>query len=60
MGPKQTNFYLGLAWLIPSKLCYFCFVRVMAHATTGKYGNTVVPDLTGMEALKRFGDDKGV
>jgi len=26
----------------------------MAHATTGEYGSTVVPELTAMDALKRW------
>jgi len=59
MGPKHTKFYLWLAGLVPARLCYFCFVRVMVHATTGKHSDTVVPELRGMEALKRFGNDKG-
>ena len=50
-------------WLVerlPKTLVYFCFMHVMAHSTTGKYGNTVAPELTGMDAIKRYGDDNGI
>jgi hypothetical protein len=50
-------------WLVkrlPSKLLYYCFLQVMAHSTCGKYGSTIVPELTGMEALKRYEKDKGI
>lgn len=32
----------------------------MAHATTGKYENQVVPELLAADALKRWNDDKVV
>jgi len=50
-------------WLVerlPKRLIYFCFMRVMAHSTTGKYGNTIVPELSGMDAIKRYGDDNEI
>jgi hypothetical protein len=36
----------------------WCYVRVGAHATTGRYGDTVVPELSMMDALQRW-DDHG-
>ena len=46
--------------LIPDKLKYYCAVWVLTHATTGKYGSTIVSEVTALEALKRFGEDKGI
>jgi hypothetical protein len=43
-----------IAWLLPQRIVTWCFVRVVAHATTGKYGNTIVPELGAMEALGRY------
>ena len=50
----KVKFNLWLAWLIPRKWLYWIAVRIGAIVTTGKYGNTIVPDLTFMEALKRL------
>lgn len=53
--PKlKEKLLLKLAWMLPKGLVYWCAIRVMAHATTGKYTGTVVPTLTGMDALKRW------
>lgn len=41
-------------WRLPRRLVYWSYIRVGAHATTGKYENTVVPDLGMMEALQRW------
>jgi hypothetical protein len=32
----------------------WCYVRVVGHAKSGKWGNTVVPEITAMDALKRW------
>jgi len=42
---------------LPKKLIYFCAMQLGVEVTTGKYSNTVVPELTFMNAVKRFGDD---
>jgi hypothetical protein len=47
-----------LAWMLPKKVVMWAFYRVMAHATTGKYGNTFVIELTGMDAIDRYIKDK--
>lgn len=49
-----------IARRLPSRLVYWCAIHLVAHATTGKYDKTVVPDLTAMDAVKRFGEDKGL
>lgn len=48
------RFQMWVAWRMPRWLVKWCAVRLMAHATTGEYGSTVVPELTGMDALKRW------
>lgn len=50
---------LKVVWALPRKVAYWAAIRVMAHATTGRYGNQVVPDLTAMDALKRWDDSAG-
>ena len=60
MKEREVNFWYFIVGLLPRKLVYFCFMQVMAYSTTGKYGSTVVPDLTGMDAIKRYGDDNGI
>lgn len=47
-------FWRTLAWWMPRPLTYWCAVRVGAHATTGKWSHTVVPNLTVPEALQRW------
>jgi hypothetical protein len=44
-------------WKLPRKLVMWCYIRVAAHATTGKFGNTIVPEITMMEALQRWDVD---
>jgi hypothetical protein len=47
--------YHLLVWhVLPRRLVYWCAIRLGAHATTGPHGNTVVPELTFIEALQRW------
>ena len=46
-----------LIWLcfhLPKPVAYWCAIRVGAAATSGKYSNQIVPELTFMEALQRW------
>ncbi len=45
---------LWLAHRIPRKFLYWIAIRIGAIVTTGRYSDTVVPELTFMEALKRI------
>lgn len=47
-----------VAWALPRSIVMWAYIRVVANATTGNYGNTIVPDLTAMEALERWDNDK--
>jgi hypothetical protein len=50
----ESKFYQWLAFKLPRRLVYWCAIRLIAFATTGKYGSTVVPELTAMDALQRY------
>jgi len=58
MKRQWEQMIIGLAWILPARLVYWCALRVNAHATSGKYSNQVVPELTAMEALERWANDK--
>jgi len=52
-----VKFWYWIVKFLPKKLIYFCFMTVMAHSTTGKYSDTVLPGLSGMDAVGRYGKD---
>ena len=43
-----------IVWMLPHRVVMWAFIRVVAHATTGKWGDQIVPELTAMNALKRW------
>jgi len=52
----KTNFMLWVArHLIPKRLRYWCVIVAAADATTGEYSNTVVPELSMVDMIKRVG-----
>jgi hypothetical protein len=53
------NVQMFAAWLAPRWLVRWCGVRMGAHATTGRFGDQVVPELTMMDALARWEDRAG-
>jgi hypothetical protein len=58
MTSKEMGFwYWVVNNLMPKKLIYFTSMHVLGYATTGKYNTTIVPDITAMEAISRYGDD---
>jgi hypothetical protein len=50
----SDKFWLWLVWKLPKPLVMWSTVRVVAHATSGEYGDTSAPDITAMDALKRW------
>uniref|UniRef100_A0A6M3XXP5 Uncharacterized protein n=1 Tax=viral metagenome TaxID=1070528 RepID=A0A6M3XXP5_9ZZZZ len=50
----MEKFYRWLAWRLPKQLVMWASIRLIAHATQGEYSNQVVPDLSAMDALKRW------
>lgn len=51
---EKEKLVLGIVWLLPRWMVKWCAIRLMAHATTGKYANQVVPELTCIDALNRW------
>lgn len=45
---------MWIAWHLPKWLVTWCYVRVVAHASTGKFANTELPALNVVTALNRF------
>jgi hypothetical protein len=43
-----------IAWRLPHWLVMWATVRLVAVVTSGKWSHTVVPELTALEALKRW------
>lgn len=56
MTRLKEKFWFWLAWRLPRSLVYFAAIRMFAHGTTGKYGDTEAPGLTVSDALRRWGD----
>ena len=45
----------AVVWRLPRRLVYWSAIRVAASATTGRYSDQIVPDLTVVDALDRWG-----
>lgn len=45
---------MKVVWKLPRTIVMWSTVRVIANATTGDYRNQVVPELTAMDALRRW------
>jgi len=56
MAKLKEWFGTKLAWMLPRYIVMWASIRMIAHATQGKYGSTIVPELSAMDALKRWGD----
>jgi len=54
MTNKLERLQMWIAWRLPRWLVKWATVRLCGHATTGRYSSTVVPELTTMEALRRW------
>jgi hypothetical protein len=50
----SERFLWWIAWHLPKPIVYLATVRLAAHATSGKYGDTEVPALKVMDALDRW------
>ena len=48
------KFRMWVAWKLPKWLVYYAAIRLMAHATSGKFDNTEVSTLTVTDALRRW------
>lgn len=53
---RKLKLQMWIANHLPRWLVYWAAIRLMAHATTGKYDTTIVPELNAIDALKRWED----
>ena len=51
---REEKVLLWLARRIPRKFLYWIAIRICVIVTSGKYSDTIVPELTFMDALKRL------
>ena len=51
---------LWFVWRLPRTIVKWSYIRVAANATTGRYENTIVPELSMMDALQRWDDGRGI
>ena len=50
----MDRIYRWVADKLPKGLVYWAAMRMVAHATTGKYADEEVPALTAMDAMGRW------
>lgn len=53
---KLERLQRKIVWLLPQWLIKWATVRAILHATNGKWGNTVVPRITAVKVLDRWGE----
>lgn len=51
---NKLHWGMAIAWRLPRWLVLYAAMRLGAEATTGAYSNQVVPELSFIEALKRW------
>ncbi len=56
----EENIPRRIANMLPKRVVYFAAIRLIAYATTGKYGSTVVPELGAMDAVGRYEAEAGL
>lgn len=60
LNRKREALIRWVAWRLPRELVKWCYIRVGANATTGKYADTIVPALPMMDALQRWDEKQEV
>lgn len=51
---RRERMLIWLVWKLPRPVAYWAAIRVGVYATTGKYGDQIVPELLFTDALKRW------
>lgn len=54
LSTVPDKFRMWLAWRMPRRLVMWAAIRLMSHATTGKYGREEPDSVSIMTALKRW------
>jgi len=57
MNKFVIDMWYYIVRLLPKRALYFSYLHILAHSTTGKYGNTNTAEIPAIEALKRWSDD---
>ena len=58
LAMRMEKTWMFVAWyLLPKRVVMWCFYRVLANATTGKWSSQIVPDLTWQDAADRWPGD---
>ena len=50
----KEKFFQSLAHNLPKRIIYFASIKLIAETTSGEWSNTVVPELTAMDAIQRY------
>jgi len=61
-GKMLDKLWQAIAWRVPARLAAWCAYRIIAYATGRLYGDTIVPEVTAMEVMRRWertGSNKG-
>jgi len=53
----SERLWIWLAYRLPKRIVYWASIRLICNATVGQYSNQIVPDLTAVDALRRWDDD---
>ena len=56
----KIRFWMFVTRHLPKQLIYFATLYLTAETTTGKYSDTIVPNLGIMRALRRFEKDNKI
>lgn len=54
----KIKFQMWIAWKMPKWLVTMCAVRVISHASTTDYSNTVMGDITAVDAYQSWCNKK--
>jgi len=57
MNKDRQNWKQRLAYLLPNEVVYYVLIRAWAYATTGKYSNEIVGEVTADEMIRRWGSE---
>lgn len=58
MSRLREKMCMSIAWMLPKEIVKWCFYRMCAHATQGKYGEDTPCGMTWETIAKRWEDEK--
>jgi hypothetical protein len=53
---RAEKLLVWFVWKLPRRIAYWSAIRVISHATVGKYSQQDMADLTATDALQRWYD----